>query len=64
MNEAIKDGITKEETERIAFDLELPANTELKFELFGGIPYIVDETRDEPSFESNGKKFWIASEQG
>ena len=58
---AIKDGITKEELERIARHLNLPYDTKLKFLTRGGIPRFVDEAK--PAFESNRKKFWILPQQ-
>jgi hypothetical protein len=58
VNEAIKEGITKEEREPIAKHLGLRPNTEFKFEFQGFLRYL-DEAKEKPSFESNGKKFWI-----
>jgi hypothetical protein len=58
---AIKNGITKVETERIARHLNLPYDTKLKLQTRGGIPRPVDEAK--PAFESNGKKFWIFPQQ-
>jgi hypothetical protein len=58
VNEAIKEGITKEERGRMAKDLGFPADTEPKFEFQGMLRYI-DEARETPSFESSGRKFWI-----
>ena len=62
VNEAIKDGITKEETERIAAHLRLPADTKLTLQ-FEGMSRYVDEAKEKPSFESSGKKFWIKLRQ-
>jgi len=56
---AIKDGITKEELERIARHLNVPYDTKLKCEIKGGILRYVDEAKEKPTFESDGKKFWI-----
>ncbi|MGA8655869.1 MAG: hypothetical protein WB586_06940 [Chthoniobacterales bacterium] len=53
----------KEETERIAAHLGLPADTKLKFELYASLPHVVDEAKEKPSFESSGKKFWINPKQ-
>lgn len=58
VNEAVKEGITKEESERIAKHLGLRPNTELKFEFQGMLRHL-DEDKEKPEFESNGKKFWI-----
>ena len=58
LNEAIKQDITKEENERIAEHLSLRPNTESKFECERILRYL-DETKEKPRFESNGKKFWI-----
>jgi hypothetical protein len=58
VDEAIKEGITKEERGRIAKHLGLRPNTEFKFE-FQGILRYVDKAKEKPSFESNGKEFWI-----
>jgi hypothetical protein len=62
VNEAIKEGITKEERERIAKHLGLRPNTEFKFE-FQGILRYLDEAKEKPSFESNGKKLWAFPQQ-
>ena len=55
--EAIKDDITQKETEGIARHLKIPHDTKLKFEVFRGLPEAVDDVM--PTFEMNGKKFWI-----
>ena len=61
VNQAIKEGITKQEKDHIAKHPGLPGNTKLKFQ-FEGIPRsYVDEAKEKPSFESHGKKFWIKS---
>ena len=57
VNEAIRDGITKEEAERIARHLDLSHDSKLKFELYAGIPQAVDHAK--PTFEMDGRKFWI-----
>lgn len=62
VSKAIIDGITKEETERLASHLGLLPKTDLKFEPFGAFVPSVDET--DPSFEMNGKKFWVQSKEG
>jgi len=59
--EAIKDGITQKETEGIARHLKIPHDTKLKFEAFRGLPASVDHVM--PTFEMNGKKFWILPQQ-
>ena len=59
--EAIKDGITQKEPEGIARYLKIPHDTKLKFEVFRGLPEAVDHVM--PTFEMNGKKFWILPEQ-
>jgi len=59
--EAIKDGIAQKETEGIARHLKIPHDTKLKFEVFRGLPEAVDHVM--PTFEMNGKKFWILPQQ-
>ena len=63
VNEAIEESVTEEERERIAIHLKQPHNTKLRFELFGGILHVVDEAKENPAFESNGKKFWVKPKQ-
>jgi hypothetical protein len=50
VNEAINNGVTKTERKQIAVRLELRPWDEFK---------LVDETKELPTFENNGKKFWI-----
>jgi hypothetical protein len=58
LNEAIKQDITKEESERIAEHLSLRPNEKSKFECETILRYL-NEAKEKPRFESNGKKFWI-----
>jgi hypothetical protein len=58
VNEAIKEDITKEEKDRITKKLANHSGMESKF-IPEGISRYLDEAREKPSFESNGKKFWI-----
>jgi hypothetical protein len=58
LKEAIKQDITKEEREQIAEHLRLRSGTEPKFE-FETIVRYLDEAKEQPRFESNGKKFWV-----
>lgn len=58
VDQAIKEGITDNEREQIANHLGLRPNTQLRFE-FQTIVGYVDEAKQKPQFENNGKKFWI-----
>jgi|SRR5271165_5555233 len=59
VNEAIKEGITKEEREEIAKHLKLLPRTEFQIIFRTPGPRYVDEAKENPSFEMNGKKFWM-----
>jgi hypothetical protein len=57
VNEAIRDGITDAEKKKIAALLRiLHANFTFVFDTY---PRFIDEAKQQPVFESNGKKFWI-----
>jgi hypothetical protein len=58
VNEAIRDGITEGEKEKIAEYLGIPL-THAAFE-FNPFCRFIDEAKEPPLFESNGKKFWIS----
>ena len=58
LKEAVKQDITKEEREQIGEYLHLRSGTEPKFECETIVRYL-DEAKEQPRFESNGKKFWI-----
>ena len=58
LKESVKQDITKEEREQIAEYLRLRPDTEPKFECETIVRYL-DEAKEIPRFESNGKKFWI-----
>ena len=58
LKEAVKQDITKEEREQIAEHLRLKSGTEPRFECETIVRYL-DEAKEQPRFESNGKKFWI-----
>jgi hypothetical protein len=58
MKEAVKQDITKEEREQITKHLRLQPDMESKFECEAIVRYL-DEAKENPIFESNGKKFWI-----
>ena len=58
LKQAVKQDITKEERERIIEHLRLRPDTEAKFECEAIVRYL-DEAKEQPRFESNGKKFWI-----
>ena len=56
--QAIKEGITKDEREWMLLHLGLRPGTECRFTSQGIVPYI-DEAKEKPHFERNGKKFWV-----
>ena len=58
VNEAIKESITEEEKTEIAEHLGI-RHTHFSFE-FKAARHFIDEANERPSFESNGKKFWIS----
>src|SRR6516225_4165661 len=58
LKEAIKQDITHEEREQIIELLRLSPDAEPKFECETIVRYL-DEAREQPRFESNGKKFWV-----
>jgi hypothetical protein len=58
VDQTIKEGITNDEREQITKHLGLGPNTGFRFE-FEGIVHHIDETKEQPQFESSGKKFWI-----
>ena len=58
LKEAIKQAITKEEREQIIELLRLASDAEPKFECETIVRYL-DEAKEQPKFESNGKKFWV-----
>ena len=65
VDQAIRDGITEDEKRRIADELGLQPWIEFQFNVRTPGPRYVDETKENPSFEVNGKKFWIFNtEQG
>ncbi len=59
VNEAIKNGVTEDERKQIAVHLQLRPWDEFKLDFRTDIPRFVDETKELPTFENNGKKFWI-----
>jgi hypothetical protein len=59
INEAIKNGVTEDERKQIAVHFELRPWDEFKLEFRTPSPRYVDEAKKNPSFEMNGKKFWI-----
>jgi hypothetical protein len=61
VNEAIKDSITEEEKNQIAEHLGI-RHTHFTFEFKAACRFI-DEAKEKPSFESNGKKFWVHDHQ-
>jgi hypothetical protein len=58
VNETIKEAITKDERELITKHLGLPFGIKFEFQFLAICRYI-DEANEKPSFESNGKKFWV-----
>ena len=58
LKQAVKQDITKEEREHIIEHLRLRPDAEAKFECEAIVRYL-DEAKEQPRFESNGKKFWI-----
>ena len=62
VDQAIKEGITKDERDRILMQLGFQSGTECKFTSQGIVRYI-DEAKEPPQFESNGKKFWVFRHQ-
>jgi len=59
VNEAIKDGVTDEERKQIAVHLQLRPSDEFKLEFRTPGSRYIDESKEMPTFEKNGKKFWI-----
>jgi hypothetical protein len=58
LNKAIRDSLTKQEKEQIANHLGIQ---NMRFALtLKSSSRPVDEAKEKPSFESNGKKFWIS----
>lgn len=57
LDQAICDGITKEEREKIAEDFGLGPGTEITLQVRDGFLSSVDEAK--PDFGMNGKTFWL-----